>query len=229
MIIVITIILVIVASGYTYLVLNSWPYTLINFGVFLVSGLFINFRYIMFSKRVARKQFMFTFIELFILNYDVQKSVEATLNVIYPLLDTKAQKLFTPLRQKYEGLLLLEALRTFFAHQYYESFLDIVVLINERGGEIMKVSAVLLYSIAQSEARMVKMRRIDITSLIKYLFNYIFIMIVGVVFRYALDGFMNFTNIPQIYIIGNELLLAVLLISLTLLIENTIRREKDAA
>lgn len=40
---------------------------------------------------------------------------------------------------------------------------------------------------------------------------------------------MNFTNIPQIYIIGNELLLAVLLISLTLLIENTIRREKDAA
>lgn len=80
-------------------------------------------------------------------------------------------------------------LRLTFAHQYYESFLEMVKLINEHGGEMLKVAEVLLFSISNSETQLIKLTRIDNAYLIKFIFNWFFIMLVAIVFRLALDGF----------------------------------------
>ena len=74
-----------------------------------------------------------------------------------------------------DGMLLLEKLRLTFAHQYYESFLEMVKLINEHGGEMLKVAEVLLFSISNSETQLIKLTRIDNAYLIKFIFNWFFI------------------------------------------------------
>ena len=49
-------------------------------------------------------------------------------------------------------------------------------------------------------------------------------MIIGVVFRYALAGFIAFDDPPLIYISGNLIFVIVYLLGLILLIESIIRK-----
>ena len=199
---------------------------LINALISLSVIVYVNMRFKRHVERGEKVNFLFAFIELFILNYDVQKSVDGALNVLYPLLEVKAQKLFTKLGKDGDGTQLLQNLRSYFSHHYYESFIDIVSVVTTRGGEIIKASEVLLYSISQSEARILKLQRIDTAYLIKFTFSWLFIMVVGVVFRFALNGFLNFNEMPLIYVMGNEVFLGVFLLSFVLVIENTIRSGK---
>lgn len=221
-----SIFITLLVGSFTFLLFGVHLLIAVNLGLSVLFALFINLRYQTHQQRRAKTEFLFSFIELFILNYDIQKSVDGVLTVLYPLLDPKAQKLFAKVRKNHDGMNLLNELRTYFSHHYYESFLDIVTVISERGGDIIKVSEVLLYSISQSEGRMTKLGRIDTTYLVKFTFSWLFIMVVAVVFRFALDGFMNFTNFPLIYIAGQELFLAMMLFSFILVIENTVRSGK---
>lgn len=220
------IIMILVVGAYSFFILGSLLYTMINIGFATLVFLFIFWRMASDLSRLERERFMFSFIELFVLNFDIQKSVDATLNVIYPLFTLKEQKRLG-IMQKRDGFTLLENLKVYFNNHYYDSFYEMLSVVGERGGELMKVSEVLLYSISNSEAQILKLRRIDNTFLIKFLFNWIFIMIVAFIFRFALNNLLNFTNLSLIYLIGHELFLATFLISMLLVFENRIRRRKN--
>lgn len=212
-------------GAYSYFILGALLYTFINVGFATLIFLFIFWRMYTFQKTLQRNRFMYSFIELFVLNFDIQKSVDATLNVIYPLFAIKEQKQLT-IMQNSDGFNLLENLKVHFNHYYYDSFYEMLGVVNERGGELMKVSEVLLYSISNSEAQILKLERIDNTFIIKFLFNWIFIMLVAFIFRFALTNILNFTNLSLIYIVGHELFLATFLISTLLVFENRVRRRK---
>lgn len=225
-ILIISLLVLLIIVGYTVLLFGFGKLFLINSLLTMSVIIYVNFRFKKHVERGEKVNFLFSFIELFILNYDVQKSIDGALSVVVPLLDAKAQKLFAKLGKDGDGTMLLQNLRSYFSHHYYESFIDIVNVVTTRGGEIMKASEVLLYSISQSEARILKLQRIDTAYLIKFTFSWVFIMIIGVVFRFALNGFLNFNDIPFIYIVGNEAFIAVFLVSFILVIENTIRSGK---
>lgn len=216
--------LVLVVTIFSLLVLGAFKMALVNVAITILVVLFLLYRIKKYRDEVIKRRFMFNFIEYFILNFDMQKSVEATLLTIYPLLDNAAVKKY--LKADEDGILLLEKLRLTFAHQYYESFLEMVNLILEQGGEMLKAAEVLLFSISNSETQLIKLTRIDNAYLIKFIFNWFFIMLVAVVFRLSLDGFLNFSELPFIYIAGMEVFLFVLLISLVLVFENRIRRAR---
>ena len=101
-----------------------------------------------------------------------------------------------------------------------------VNLISEHGGEMLKVAEVLLFSISNSETQLVKLVRIDNAYLIKFIFNWFFIMLVAVVFRLALAGFLSFASLPFTYVAGMELFLVIFLASIILVLENRIRRAR---
>lgn len=218
-----SIFLALVMSAFSYFVFNDWQLFSVNIAVTIVFILYLNIRFTVFYKANERRQLMYNFIELFILNYDIQKSVDGTLSGIYPLLPPKALRRMSK-GKKEEGMMFLESLRAYFGHNYYESFIDAVTLINERGGEIMKITEVLLFSISNSEAQSVKLTRIDNSYLIKFVFNWLFTMLVAIIFRFSLTGTLNFDVLPPVYIMGMELFLAIFLVSLALVVENRIRR-----
>lgn len=199
-------------------------YLLIVFLLTLVVLIYLYFRFDQFSKKEQRKNFMFALIELFILNFDVQKSVDATLPIVFPLLPVNKDKKYLTIQKDSTGINFLEALRTYFVHHYYESFIDLVKVVTERGGNIIKVSEVLLSSLSESESRSLKIRRLNESFLVKFIFSWTFIMIIGVVFRYALAGFIAFDDPPLIYISGNLIFVIVYLLGLILLIESIIRK-----
>ncbi|OQC11508.1 MAG: hypothetical protein BWX74_00085 [Tenericutes bacterium ADurb.Bin087] len=217
-------VLVLVISVFSALVLGGIKITIINALITLVLSFYLLYRVINYHKEIIKRRFMFSFMEYFILNFDIQKTVEATLTTIYPLLDPKGVKAYLTMTE--DGSLLLEKLRLTFAHQYYESFLEMVNLINDHGGEMLKVAEVLLFSISNSETQLIKLTRIDNAYLIKFVFNWFFIMLVAVVFRLALDGFLSFESLPLLYIAGMELFMAIFLISIVLVLENRIRRTR---
>lgn len=227
-IIIVSLILVGLIAIYTYFILGSLIYLAINVTLALLVAIYIIVRMHNYLMALNRKRFMFSFIELFILNFDVQKSANATLNVIYPLFQINEQKKLNVL-QKEDGYSLLENLKVYFNHHYYDSFFDIYGVVSERGGQMMKVSEVLLYSISNSEAQILKLTRIDTTFLIKFLFNWLFIMIVALIFRFALVGIIDFTNLSLIYIAGHELFLLVFTLSIILVIENRVRRSNNVS
>lgn len=199
-------------------------YLLIILLLTLVVLIYLYFRFIQFHQKQSRKNFMFALIELFILNFDVQKSVDATLPIIFPLLPVNKDKKYLAIQKELSGFNFLEGLRTYFVHHYYESFIDLVKVVTERGGNIIKVSEVLLASLSESESRSLKIRRLNESFLIKFIFSWIFIMVIGVVFRYALAGFIVFDNLPLIYITGNFIFVTAYLLGLILLSETIIRK-----
>ncbi|HOA11388.1 MAG: hypothetical protein ACOX3B_03525 [Bacilli bacterium] len=216
--------LVIVIAIFSALVLGGIKITIINALIALVVAAFLTYRVTNYRKDIEKRRFMFNFMEYFILNFDIQKTVEATLTTIYPLLDVKKSRVYLTMNE--DGMLLLEKLRLTFAHQYYESFLEMVKLINEHGGEMLKVAEVLLFSISNSETQLIKLTRIDNAYLIKFIFNWFFIMLVAIVFRLALDGFLKFETLPLIYVAGMEVFIAIFLTSIVLVFENRIRRTR---
>lgn len=218
--------LVILIGGYSYLVLGSLFYVMINSAITLLFAIYLAVRLYYYQNLIARKRFMFSFIELFILNFDVQKSIEATIAIIFPLFSESEQKTLNRL-QKGDGLSLVEQLKLYFNDYYYESFFDMLMVVVDRGGAFIKVSEVLLYTISDSEAQLIKLNRIDNTYLIKFVFNWFFIMAVAVIFRFALNDTINLNNLDLTYLIGNELFMGTFLLSLTLLIENRLRRSKN--
>jgi len=217
-------ILVIIIAVFSMLVLGGIEIIIINTLGALFAGIYVTFRLINYRKEIEKRRFMFNFMEFFILNFDIQKTVEATLTTIYPLLNPKGVKAYLTMNE--DGILLLEKLRITFAHQYYESFLEMVNLISEHGGEMLKVAEVLLFSISNSETQLVKLVRIDNAYLIKFIFNWFFIMLVAVVFRLALAGFLSFASLPFTYVAGMELFLVIFLASIILVLENRIRRAR---
>ena len=162
--------LVIVIAIFSALVLGGIKITIINALIALVVAAFLTYRVTNYRKDIEKRRFMFNFMEYFILNFDIQKTVEATLTTIYPLLEVKKSRVYLTMNE--DGMLLLEKLRLTFAHQYYESFLEMVKLINEHGGEMLKVAEVLLFSISNSETQLIKLTRIDNAYLIKFIFNF---------------------------------------------------------
>lgn len=213
-------------SIYSYLVLGVNMYLLANAASSLLFSVYLAFRLYRYHIFLERKRFMFTFIELFILNFDVQKSIEPTISIIMSLFSPKEQKTLNKL-QKGDGLALLEQLKFYFDDHYYESFFDMLMLVIERGGSLIKVSEVLLYTIADSEAQITKLMRIDNSYLIKFIFNWLFIMAVAVIFRFALNDTLDMTKLDLTYLIGNEIFMATFMTSVTLLVENRLRRSKN--
>lgn len=211
---------------FSYLMLSLFNYVVINLTVSVCIDIYFLLRFSFYFDYLKKRILMFTFIELFTLNFDVQKTIPATLGVVIPLLSVADQRMLTAKRQN-EGMVYLEGLTTFFAHHYYESFLSAIKLVSERGGDIMQVSEILLFSLANSQAQLVKIKRIDNTYLVKFIFNWLFIFAVGILFRFALDGFLAFSNPPLTYILGIEIFIGVFLVSLVLVTENRIRRIKN--
>lgn len=217
--------LVLIISLFSYFILVIKTYLIINIVASILVSVYLIIRFNAYQNNLKKKRFMYVFIELFVLNFDVQKSVEATLNTLFPLLNEKWQRVYVA-KRKSEGILFLEQLRSYFAHHYYESFLDMINLINERGGDIMRVSEVLLFSISNSEAQLIKLTRIDNAFLLKFSFNWVFIMLIAFIFRFALSGILDFSNASLPYLLGMEAFLAVFLVSLALVVENRIRRAR---
>ena len=91
------VIIILAVTGITiplfiYLTIQNFMYLLIVFLLTLVVLIYLYFRFDQFSKKEQRKNFMFALIELFILNFDVQKSVDATLPIVFPLLPVNKDK-----------------------------------------------------------------------------------------------------------------------------------------
>lgn len=84
--------LVIVIAIFSALVLGGIKITIINALIALVVAAFLTYRVTNYRKDIEKRRFMFNFMEYFILNFDIQKTVEATLTTIYPLLDVKKIK-----------------------------------------------------------------------------------------------------------------------------------------
>lgn len=212
-------------TAFSYLMLSIFNYVVINLTVSICIAIYFLLRFSYYFDYLKRRMLMFTFIELFTLNFDIQKTIPATIGVVMPLLNASDQRMLTAKRQS-EGMVFLESLRPFFMHHYYESFLSAIRIVSERGGDMMLVSEILLFSLANSQAQLIKIRRIDNTYLVKFIFNWFFIFAVGLLFRFALDGFLSFSDPPLTYILGIELFVGVFLASLILVIENRIRRIK---
>lgn len=210
---------------FSYLMFGWSSYITLNLTISFLASVYVLLRLFYYIEYLKKKMLMFSFIELFLLNFDIQKTIPATLSVVFPLLSIADQKVLNN-KRKTEGVLFLESLSSFFAHTYYESFLGAVNLVNERGGDIMQVSEILLFSIANSQAQLLKINRIDNSYIIKFIFNWLFIFAVGLLFRFALDGFLLFQHPPLTFIIGIEVFIMLFLMSVILVIENRIRRIK---
>ncbi len=209
---------------YIYLTLQDLKYFLIVLLITVLVLVYLYWRFNEFDKKQRRKNFMFALIELFILNFDVQKSVDATLPTIFPLLPSNKEKKYLAIQKEFSGINFLEQLRSYFVHHYYESFIDLVKVVTERGGNIIKVSEVLLAALSENESRSLKLKRLNDSFLVKFSFSWIFIMVIGIVFRYALAAFLSFDNLPIIYISGNLIFVAVYLFGLTILLESIVRK-----
>lgn len=198
-------------------------YFYVNTLIIIGFDIYLYVRLKKYGALITKKRLMYSFIEYFILNFDIQNTVEATVIIVLTLFDEKAKTLIEK-NKRDEGLNLLENLRSFFSHQYYESFLESVNLVVERGGELIKTCEILLYTISNSEAQIQKITRIDNTYFFKFIFHWFFIFIVGVIFRFSLDYTISKAPPAASYLLGIESFILVFVISLGLVVENRLRR-----
>lgn len=216
----------ILIAVFSLVVFNNTFILLLNL---LILTFFVVLGYYRFWKYYYRQQQiiqMSYFIEYIVLNYSVQKTIDATLLIVLPLLDKKLSARINKVKNV-NGLETLSVLQTYFDHSYYDTFIELVSLIETKGGEILKAGEVLLATITQSRSQLQKLRQIDNRYFIKYVVHWIFIMFIVISFRYSLVSLSANLLTSSSYILGIEAFLFVMAISIFLVLENRYRRAKN--
>lgn len=213
---------------YSFLIYGVSIFVLVNFLFVLAIISFIVWREFTFINRNQKLLSMFGLIEIIILNLNVQKTIEGAFNVIKPLLDEKTRKKITTYNES-ESSVIIEELRIYFAHQYYDSFLDLLIMYEKRGGDIIKMSEVLLHRIDGARGTLNALAKIDTRYIIKFISNWLFIFAVSIVFRFSLTSMFAQINKNVFFIVGNELLVVLKLGSLFFVNENKIRRSLNVS
>lgn len=215
-----------VITGFSYLVINNPQIILINAVISIIFCCFIGYIIWRYLSQKQRHLKMFDFIELIIFNLNVQKTIEATFVVIEPLLDLELQKKFNNLNED-NVLNKLNQLSKYFKHHYYDSFCELLNVTLERGGNVLKTSEVLLTSIRGTRAHLNNLTTIDNNYLAKFCVNWIFIMIVVLAFKKALNNVFEYMTTNTFFVVGIEIFLVIFLISIFLVINNRVRTSKN--
>lgn len=216
-------ILVLLVSLYSFIIYSSLTLVLMNGLITFIAALFIYVRSNLYRERVRLFIDMASFIELMLLNINVQNTIDGAFNAVKPLLSEKLRKKLSTLNTSNTRAVISE-LTTYFAHHYYDIFIGLLFTYEERGGDIIKMSEVLLLRVDSTRALLDALEKIDLRYLIKFTSNWLFIFAIGVVFRYALSNVFTALNNSVTFIIGNEVLIIIMLLSLIFVLENKRRR-----
>ncbi|HZJ89930.1 MAG TPA: hypothetical protein VFD05_04610 [Bacilli bacterium] len=216
-------ILVALVSLYSLIIYSSLTLVLINALVTLMAALFIYVRSTLYRERIKLFMDMASFIELMLLNINVQKTIDGAFNAVKALLSETLTKKLSTLNIA-DSRTVINELTNYFAHHYYDIFTGLLFTYEERGGDIIKMSEVLLLRLDSTRGLINALQKIDLRYLIKFMSNWLFIFAIGVVFRYALSNVFTTLNNSIIFIIGNEVLIVIMLLSLIFVLENKRRR-----
>lgn len=216
-------VLVALVSLYSFIIYGSLSLVLLNALITFLASLFIYVRSTLYRERVKLFIDMASFIELMLLNINVQNTIDGAFNAVKPLLSDKLTKKLNTLNIANTRTVISE-LTNYFAHHYYDVFTGLLFTYEERGGDIIKMSEVLLLRIDSTRALINALEKIDLRYLIKFMSNWLFIFAIGIVFRYALSNIFTTLNNSITFIIGNEVLIVIMLLSLVFVLENKRRR-----
>ncbi len=220
--------LVVFITVYSFLIYGISFYIIVNFVFVLAFIVVIAWREFAFINQNQKLMSMFSFIEIVILNLNVQKTIDGAFSVIKPLLNEKLQTKIAAFKQS-ESTVIIQELGVYFAHQYYDSFLDLLMIYEKRGGDIIRMSEVLLHRIDGARATLNALAKIDQRYVIKFISNWLFIFTVSVVFRFSLSNIFAQINENVFFIVGNELLIVLKLTSLFFVNENKMRRSLNVS
>lgn len=215
--------LVILISSYSFLIYSSLYLVLINSIIAISFSFVIYLRYVVHEKEKNLFMNMASFIELMILNINVQNTIDGAFNVVKTLIDEKLLKKFSKVNQANAREAVTE-LSSHFSHHFYDIFIGLIFTYEERGGDIIKMSEVLLLRIDSTRAIVNTLQKIDFRYVIKFMSNWFFIFSVSLVFRFALNNIFNEMSKSISFIIGNEILITTMLVSLFFVLENKRKR-----
>ncbi len=220
--------LIFIVASYAFLIYTNIILIIFNIIIALLYGVFILLRELQFRRRTKKLMMMANFIEIVILNINVQKTIDGALNAVHNLLPEQLQKKIATFTTT-DGTVVIFELAPYFAHQYYDVFIELLTTYEERGGDIIKMSEVLLHRIDGARGTMNALLQIDTRYIVKFMSNWLFILTVSTVFRYSLSAIYAQVKENIYFIIGNQLLILVMLTSLFFVNENKIKRSLDVS
>lgn len=164
------------------------------------------------AEKIARFQNCYHFINNFLISLSIKGHISGALASAVETQNEETKNLINSLDSN-DPMGKIIYLKNYFKFDSYSLFIDLLILFNEEGGDIIKMSANLLNQIRESEEFIVNVERMNKTTLIEFSILWSFSLAILAILKFALDDFFHYIlNVP-FYQIGVVCILLFALIS----------------
>ena len=221
------IIVSIALTGLTFLASEN---IFISLGVLLLTNLF----FIFFVKRQIDKAHLkihryhqcFQFVNSFIISLNIKGSLSAAMQSGYETSDEVTREIIDSIKEMNEEE-KITYLSKYFKFDIYHLFIDIILLWNEEGGDILQMSRYLIDQARLKEEYLLNCQSIHKTKSIEFVVLWSIALSILAVLRFALSQFFSYILHTLIYQISIVAIILFTLLSIYILTMRVVKLELE--
>ena len=194
---------------------------IISISIFLLTNLFFVFvvkrRIDKAHLKIHRYHQCFQFINNFVISLNIKGSLNAAMQSGYETANEATKEIIDSIKEMNEEE-KLTYLTKYFRFDLYHLFVDTIILWNEEGGDILKMSRFLVEQIRLKEEYLLTCQSIHKTKTIEFAILWSIALSILVVLRFALSQFFSYILHTIIYQVSIVVIMLFFLLSIYLLV-----------
>ena len=164
------------------------------------------------TEKIVRFQDCYHFINNFLISLSIKGHVSGALASALETQNEDTKELVDSLDSD-DPMSKVTYLKNYFKFDSYSLFIDLLILYNEEGGDIIKMSANLLNQIRESEEFIINAERVNKTTIVEFSILWSFTLAILAILKFALNDFFHYIVDTPFYQVGVVCILSFALIS----------------
>lgn len=165
------------------------------------------------DEKIARFQECYHFVNNFLISLSIKGHVSGALASALETQNEETKSLVNSLDSN-DPMGKITYLKNYFKFDCYFLFIDLLILFNEEGGDIIKMSSNLLNQIRESEEYIINAERMNKSVLIEFTLLWTLSLAILAILKFTLDDFFTYIVNTSFYQIGVVCILSFALISI---------------
>lgn len=174
------------------------------------------------DEKIARFQDCYHFVNNFLISLSIKGHVSGALASALESQNEETRELINSLDTD-DPMQKVKYLKKHFKFDVYYLFVDLIVLYNEEGGDILQMSSYLLNQIRESEEYLVNAERLNKSALVEFAALWIFSLAILAILKFSLDDFFTYIVKNNFYQISVVCVLLFALYSVHLAVKKVTR------
>lgn len=164
------------------------------------------------DEKIARFQNCYQFVNNFLIALSVKGHISGALASALESQNEEAIDVIKSVDSK-DPMEKIKYMQTYFKFDVYSLFIDLIVLFNEEGGDIIQMSQYLLNQIREDEEYIVNAERLNKNSLVEFSILWIFSLAILAILKFSLNDFFKYVVKNNFYQLSVVCVLLFFLIS----------------